>query len=552
MMLTMQVSDIPHSLGTVLRNRFVWFYGFLALVITLVFTALVPFHQDEFIHYIFIRCAQHPYLQMFVQEDCTGFWHLNFLNTGLLLPLRAYWYAGSIPALFYYPLYLVWTSPTSARLLGVLWLLVQAGILSKVFRMRFSSVFAGLVLFFPYFFQHIVDTGPVAIQITSVYLLYVIFLLWVETERVRYALYTALVIFVCVWTKLVYLWLFPGIAVLFILAVQEKRSKPQRVSLPLLKQIGISIAVATGLLSLLFLSTDPFIPGKFVYMSTLLQGDSYSLSEILRQFWSLDAVRLLFNPLEASHRIFHVGPTGLFAYIYDVLTFGTLPVALFVMSLLKKKELSSVIRTSAVLYGLFLLTFFFTLRTKEVWAMHHVILSFSFLVLAYAVLCSEWKTIAAIRFGAVRVSSVVTCIVSVWVVLNVVWFSTFYRQPVRTMADVSRNSIHHILNDPYLAKHYIYISLENGLYFYQALYGHKDQSITFKNPLTEEWQIRQIQDLGRQTGRKILFVYDTVDTYSDYELIHRNFRTVPCKATDPKWVWQIFLEDDGNSENICL
>lgn len=551
-MLTMHATNFLQYCFATLRNKRVWFYGFLAFGITLVFTALVPFHQDEFIHYIFIRCAEHPYLQMFVREDCTGFWHLNFLNTGYLLPLRAYWYAGSIPALFYYPLYLVWTSPTSARLLGVLWLMVQAGILSKLFRIRFSFILAGLLLFFPYFFQHIVDTGPVAIQITSIYLLYSLFLAWTKTEKMRYALYTALVLFICVWTKLVYLWFFPGIAVLFLLAVQEKKSKLQRVSLPLLKQIGVSIAVSTGLLSLLFLSTDPFIEGKFVYLATLLQGESYSFADIVRNFWSLDAVRLLLNPLETSHRIFHVGPAGLFAYIYDALTFGTLPVALLVLSLLRKKELSSVIRTSAVLYGMFLLTFFFALRTKEVWAMHHIVLSFPFLVLGYLVLFREWKTIRNIRVRSVPFSSVVILLACVWVVLNALWFSVFYRQPVRSMADVSRNSIHHILNDPYLAKNYIYISLENGLYFYQALYGHKDQSITFKNPLTEEWQIRQIQDLSTQTGRKILFVYDTVDTYSDYDLIHKNFQTVPCRAVSPNWVWQIFLEDDGSSRNICL
>lgn len=475
---------------------------------------------------------------------------MNFLNTGLLLPLRVYWYAGSIPALFYYPLYLLWTAPISARLLGVLWLLVQAGILSRVFRIRFGYIFAGLIVFFPYFFQHIADTGPVAIQITSVYLLYALFSVWCREQRMLHAVLVALILFVCIWTKLVYLWLLPGLAVLFAFAVHEECVRTNGTMSVLCKQCGVCVALVLGLLSLLFFSTDPFVVGEYPYITTLLNGNSLSIAEILQNFWSLDAVRLLLNPLEASHRIFHIAPAGVLTYIYDAVLFGGLP-ALLALAYSKTVR-TSALRKSAAMYGLFLLTFFFVLRSEEVWAMHHVILSFPFLVLGYLLFFSDWKMWKSVSLGRVSLMQITTVLVCVFVVLNALWFTTFYRQPVRSMADVSRNSIHKILNDPYLANNYIYISLENGLYFYQALYGHRDQSITFKNPLTEDWQISQIKEWTAQNNRKVLFVYDTVSMYSDYDLIHRNFQTVPCLATDQSWAWQIFLEDDGSSENICL
>lgn len=526
----------------------------VSLAIPLLFTALVPFHQDEFIHYRFIRCAEFPNLKIFPRDDCTGFWDLNFLNTGVLLPLRVYWYAGTIPALFYYPVYLLWASPVSARWLGVLFLLAQAGALSRLFRMRFVAVFAGLLAFFPYFFQHIVDTGPVGFQILSVYLFALLFRHWCRTRSWRDALLAGLLVFVGVWTKLVYLWLLPGIAVLFLFAAHEERGALRRrpARRTLLLQCVAAAAVAAALLSLIFFSGDPYEPGEFPYLAPLLRGEAVPLPEMLRTLWSLPAVRILLNPLESTHRIYEVAPAGMAAYAYDALLLLTLPAFVCMLLASGKRKLREPAVKAGILYALFLATFFLVARTREVWAMHHVVLAFPFLILSLFTLLGSWKELRHLRVAGVPLHRALQGAGAVFLALNLFFFLMFTWQPVQTLADRSRDNVHGILNDPYLARNYIYVSLENGLYFYQSLYGHKDQSITFRNPLFAQWQMDELLALREQTGRKLLFVFDSVALYSDYGLVHANVETVHCTAADPSWVWQIMLEPDGSPENICL
>src|SRR5436305_1009926 len=55
-------------------------------------------------------------------------------GTSFHLPLLTYSYVGSVHALLYWPLYLLWPSPISARLFGGLFLIAQAVIHSRLFR----------------------------------------------------------------------------------------------------------------------------------------------------------------------------------------------------------------------------------------------------------------------------------------------------------------------------------------------------------------------------------------------------------------------------------
>ena len=79
------------------------------------FTSLAPYNMDEFIHYDAIACHLYPGNSAY--GTCDPFM-LDFLGTGWVLPLRAYHYSGTFPAIYYLPLHLLFGSPLAARLLG--------------------------------------------------------------------------------------------------------------------------------------------------------------------------------------------------------------------------------------------------------------------------------------------------------------------------------------------------------------------------------------------------------------------------------------------------
>lgn len=173
------------------RNNLLRIIKFLSLVILLFLIAFFsnrigPYNMDEFCHYhpIISRHYKYNVLNTF-RENCRGY-DLSFLNTGLVLPLRAYAYEGSSSSLYYYPLFLIWKDPRSARFLGLLFLLVQSLLLARIFNQRYEYTLLFLLCFFPYFFQHLVDTGPINFTTTSIFLLYWLMIKWLDTFKFKY------------------------------------------------------------------------------------------------------------------------------------------------------------------------------------------------------------------------------------------------------------------------------------------------------------------------------------------------------------------------------
>ena len=118
----------------------------IGIVISVIFSQFVPFHMDEFTHYRQILCFHYKYNSLNTFRGGCYEFDLNFLNTGVFLPLRSTAYMGSLHSILYYPLFLVWKSPISARFLGIVFLLIQALILSKIFNIRIGYIFLGLIL----------------------------------------------------------------------------------------------------------------------------------------------------------------------------------------------------------------------------------------------------------------------------------------------------------------------------------------------------------------------------------------------------------------------
>ncbi|MEM2916214.1 MAG: hypothetical protein QXT19_02565, partial [Candidatus Woesearchaeota archaeon] len=248
------------------------FFLIAAVSIVLVFSEFVPYNMDEFSMYRRIMCLHYENnsLNTF-KEDCHGY-DLDFINTGIVLPLRENAYMGSLTSLVYYPLFLVWKSPNSVRFLGLVFLLLQALLISKMFRLRAEYAFLGLVLFFPYFFQHIVDTGNVGLQCLGVFAIVFLLNKWLKTCKIKYAALIGLAVFLGVWTKLTFLWMLPGLFLVFVYELIS--NKPHLFKKKTISQLCFGVlaclALLLLLLSLLFLSTTPDKPDEKPYMSQIL------------------------------------------------------------------------------------------------------------------------------------------------------------------------------------------------------------------------------------------------------------------------------------------
>lgn len=91
--------------------------GVLALAV--LSPRVLPYNMDEFVHYHALGCATAPLgegLPSF--RDGCGLYDLRLPFTRTWLPLRSYYYIGSLPSAVFAPLWRLLGDPVAARLQG--------------------------------------------------------------------------------------------------------------------------------------------------------------------------------------------------------------------------------------------------------------------------------------------------------------------------------------------------------------------------------------------------------------------------------------------------
>ncbi|TSC79362.1 MAG: hypothetical protein G01um101425_642 [Candidatus Peregrinibacteria bacterium Gr01-1014_25] len=519
----------------------------IALIGMAVFTVIVPYNMDEFIHYDAILCHWFPGNNWHGQCDP---WQLNVLNLGWVLPVRAYGYSGSFPALYFLPIHLLWRSPLAARMLGLGFLALGAVISARAMGLKWRPVVVGMLLTFPYAFQTIVDTGPIGYHILSIYLLYVLLERWCATLQTRYITLATIAVFLGIWTKFAYFWMAPGLAIILALHAWERRAfllkrEHLRTAAKHLFGCGFCLIVA---LSVLLLSTRPGNPADMPYMNELLGSPAYTIGEMLRGAWfQSNILNMLIQPLDATHRVFILKSPHVLSLLYSVLAYGFVPAAIAALFLAGERRL---IRRPLVLYVAFIATILMIMRTKNAGAMHHAILSYPFLILAtlaaQRALCD-----AACSFAwRGRIRHLIAGWSVAFVTVNLALIGVMTTQQVNSDSSADKQAIHTLLNAGDVSGKYMVATLDWGMFYYQGLFGHDDQSVLFEWGLKDENRIRYLQDIAREHGRKLLFAYQR-DTSANIDMITSLVPVERCSGIPESSAWQMLAEPDDELRNLC-
>jgi len=494
----------------------------------LFFAKYVPFSMDEFGQYVLISYHNSPLNRLNVfRESLAGYYLAPFPN--MFLPLRSFSYTGNLQAILYYPIFILWASPHSARSLGLIMLAFQAYFLYRIFKTDIFISFIFLLSFMPYAFIHIADTGPVTFQTTSVFFICFLLSQWMASLKIKkrfsweYPFIIGIILFLGIWYKLAYIFMLPGLSFLILYYLIENR------------QIFKSLSgLKTLIRSLLVLAASAIIPAFLLLNSTEPYGEKYykwltgaSTLGIFNFSKLLTLCNFFTNPLKAAHCIFLFGNERITAQGVLLISIIIIFIVWGTMQLRSKK-----IKIGFIVLNLlcFITTLFLMSKSERVDSMHHVVLSLPFLVLALFYIYSWVQG---------RLFTIVLAALFLMVNLNLYINLTHLQYwPTNHPAKIKLNEL---LNEKYSNK-YVFVVIDWGMYYMKALYGPRQQCVLYMQPLNSKYQIVKLKEILNKTKRKALFI-SLINSESDLALIKTGFPSLVELKTDfDTGIWRILYE----------
>jgi len=432
----------------------------LALVgLAAVSPRFIPYCMDEFAHYHALGCASHPLTAKWsayhegslFREGC-GSYDLRLPFTSTLLPLRAYHYIGSLPALPFLPFFLL-GDPVAARLQGAFFLIVSSALLARLTGARFLDLLLAACVFPAYALAFVVDLGPVGLSLVLLGLALLSVRAALRGPLRRQLLFGAaagLCFFLGFWTKLVFAWTLPA---LLLFAWRERRDAalgaPRR-WLP----AAVAAVLGAVLPSLLLLSASD--ADGIAYFSILREGN-FSVSA--------SAHDLGLHPLERLSRYLTDG-----SYVLPrtlLLSHWSLDVAPLLLASATLALAWSRPKVRSVLAAA-LATAVPTLSTRSVWGPHHAAFTLFFLVGALGI------AIEALRQRDRRAPLLLGAAVFVY------WLTLAARLPYAEIhADTSfgKDALLRHLRREHLDRTAVQAHTSWGTFYIGLLFGDKDQII---------------------------------------------------------------------------
>lgn len=506
-----------------------------------------PINMDEFSQYHPIICGHYEGNKLNIFREACGMYDLKIPGSDTFLPLRSYGYGGSLSSLLYYPFFLIWQSPYSARAIGFLFVLIQAYFLSKLLRFKFRNVLLGLVLFFPYVYQILIDTGIIQFYTTAIIMVVYFIQRWFITFKNRYIYLVGLFLFLLFFARLSFGFGFPALIVVFIyFGIRHYEHLRSRWKSMLMAAFGAAlIMIIPSALYLFSIGNDGT---QQIIAELTTKTDSHTFAEMLNPKTYLNSIilRRFLNPFEATERSFVMGNINILGLIYSLVLFGG-PIILFIKSFIEKKFLKRVnVRfnfLSMIFYLAFLVTCFMLFRTLSSKHMHHAMMAYPFILLSWGYLIGDIQKLTK-KFYIV--------FFSIFVAINLFYFISFTNQEVQIYDDKSKEVVNEVLNSDYLAENYFYVHPNWGSYFYQALYGPSNQSnLYIESYLSDNTVTERLLMYPDQYNKDLLIIYDKKipNTVEKIPLIFP--KLVECSKTKDSEIWGILMPQDDNPENPC-
>ena len=467
--------------------------------------------MDEFIHYHALSCMWYPanYLNQF-HDGCGS---MDLVLFDLRLPLRNYVYIGTGPGIFYAPLLYLFPSYYSARLLGLTSIIAIAWILKKVFQLNGWIVFWSLCCLFPLVLQVMLDTGPVAFQLGFAFL--GPYILSRYPKNVWIILLISLGVFYAFWTKPFFFVISPfimvwGLYLLFTIG------KTKQLRFEIFSSYCITTFISLLLLLLLLISND--IHNTPYWKILVIMNERIPLSVLLQK-------SVLINFLKDfslfAGRFFLFTETNLYSTIATSLFWLTF-LLIIIQSLRQKSEK----RLWAIFFFFSgIATYFLIAQNIRSDNVHHIIFVFPALITAFLILTADLfhHENSFIR----KYSSVFTVIFISTQLVALVQLTTVKLRPENSWDLVT---INHALNDSELAKKSLYIAVNWGDYFYQSLYGDKNQAVLYIDPFSIDL-IKKIKQISLTTGRSPIFIGRTDQNLMWIDVVKQEFPSLSQDKT---------------------
>ncbi len=469
------------------------------------FARYVPFNMDEFGPYLPISYFHSPLNSLNVFRESLANYYLSPFPH-ISLPLRAYSYIGMIDAALYYPLFLLWPSPHSGRLLGLIMLAFQAYLLHKTFKTNIFITYLFLLFFLSYAFPHIVNAGPVVLQPTSVILICYLMSQWMASLKNNsrfiwgYPLIIGVVLFLGIWSKLSYFFMLPGLSLLILYYLFENRERFRRISRlkDLIKSLLV-LAASAGIPTFLLLNSTDLYGGKYFWFLTRSKYvELFSFHNLIYVF------SYFANPQKIGLQIFTFGPDRitiegilLTLSIFTFLVWGTV--------LLYQKR----INIGFILVNLlgFIMALLLMAGSNVIPAEHHFVLSLPFLILALTYIFSR---LYSHKFAVLLAAA--------FLMVNIYLYYNITNLQYWVCNHPGNVQLNELINKKF-ADRYVIVVTDWGMYYIKALYGPRSQCVLYMEPFNSEDQVTALKNILHKTGRKALFLKVSDSTKSPWGYI---------------------------------
>jgi hypothetical protein len=103
-----------------------------------------------------------------------------------------------------------------------------------------------------------------------------------------------------------------------------------------------------------------------------------------------------------------------------------------------------------------------------------------------------------------------------------------------------------------LSKNYFYTTIDWGMYFYQGLYGPKDESVLYIENFTHDpLTLGTLTHYKEQYSRKLMFVYIKQIPGPQADVLKYDPGLKECSLTKNNAVWGLLLDSDNSPLNPC-